>query len=168
MLVKRFVLLYTNFMTLEGKIAQILVNTRKMIAIAESCTGGHLSNRLTNIPGSSKFFKLGIVTYSNAAKTKLLGVPARLIKKSGAVSKEAASAMALGIRQKAGTDFGIGISGIAGPSGGTKAKPVGLVFVAVAGAKDFICARCYFKGNRLKIKSQAAEQALIFLLDFLS
>lgn len=167
-LVKFFVLAYNGVMPLEAEIARLLTAKKKTLAAAESCTGGLLAHRLTNISGSSKFFKLGVVTYSNDAKSQFLGVPAQLIRKYGAVSKEVVSAMALGVRKKAKADFGIGISGIAGPTGGTKAKPVGLVYIAVAGPKNFICAHCRFKGNRLKVKQQAADQALTFLSDFLS
>lgn len=167
-LVKFFVLLYNGLMPLETKIARILTRKGKTLAVAESCTGGLLSHRLTNISGSSKFFKLGVVTYSNDAKAKMLGISAKVIKKYGAVSREVASAMAAGVRKKARADFGVGISGIAGPTGGTKEKPVGLVFIAVSGKKSNINARCLFKGSRLRVKTQAVTHALKLILELAS
>ena len=168
MLVKRFVLLYTNFMTLEGKIAQILINTRKTIAIAESCTGGHLSNRLTNIPGSSLFLKMAIVAYSNEAKIKILKIPRWLIRQHGAVSQQVAIAMAKQARNMLDTDLGVGITGIAGPSGGTKTKPVGLAYIAVCTQVESLCLGCHFRGTRSRIKNHATTRALRLLYKFLS
>ncbi|HWW75015.1 MAG TPA: competence/damage-inducible protein A, partial [Pyrinomonadaceae bacterium] len=102
------------------------------LATAESCTGGLVAHRLTEVPGSSNYFTEGVVTYSNEAKTRLLGVPAELIEAHGAVSAEVAEAMAVGVKQRAGTDFGLSVTGIAGPGGGSEEKPVGLVYVALA------------------------------------
>ncbi len=96
--------------------------------MAESCTGGLITDRLTDIPGSSAFLERGVVTYSNAAKTALLGVPETVIREHGAVSAETARLMAEGVRKSAGTDLGLAVTGIAGPSGGTEAKPVGTVY----------------------------------------
>ena len=111
-------------MLLEKKAAALLLKQRKTLAIAESCTGGLLCHRLTNIPGSSNFLKVGLVTYSNTSKIKLLKVPSPLIKKHGAVSSAAAQRMAQGVRKLFNTDFGVAITGIAGPTGETKEKPV--------------------------------------------
>lgn len=152
------------FMSIEKQVAQWLIKHKNTLSIAESCTGGLLAHRLTNIPGSSQFLKLGIIAYSNEAKSKLLKVPPLTIKKHGAVSAPVALRMARQVKKIAKTNFGVSISGIAGPTGGTKNKPVGLVFIALCSDKNYLCIRCLFKENRLKIKSQAATQALLMLL----
>ncbi|MCA9407739.1 MAG: CinA family protein [Candidatus Omnitrophica bacterium] len=154
-------------MRLEEKVIQYLKNSHQSLSIAESCTGGLLGHRVTNIPGSSVVFKGGIVAYSNAAKTKLLKVPDALITKKGAVSNDVACQMALGVRSLFKTDFGVGITGIAGPEGGTLKKPLGLTYIAVNAKKELICLKCIFPGNRLQVKTQAAAQALRLLLEFL-
>ena len=102
------------------------------VAVAESCTGGLLAQRLTEVPGSSKYFIEGVVAYANDVKTRTLGVEPMLLLEHGAVSAPVAEAMAEGIRQRAGTDFGLSTTGIAGPGGGTEEKPVGTVFIALA------------------------------------
>lgn len=154
-------------MALEHKIAKKLIQSRKTLSIAESCTGGLLSNRLTNVPGSSQFLKLSIVAYSNAAKTKLLNVPEKLIRQNGAVSSQVATALAHNVRKILKTDFGIGITGIAGPSGASRLKPVGLTYIAVSTPFDILCLECQFKGARSIIKTQAVNQALRTLEEFL-
>lgn len=154
-------------MKTEQKVAQALTNQKKSISIAESCTGGLLSHRLTNIPGSSAFLKCGIVAYSNETKEKLLKVPPDILKKYGAVSEQTAVAMAKGVRRIHQTDFGVGITGIAGPDGGTKSKPVGLVYIAVQTKLESLCLKCQFTGTRSAIKLQASSLALELLLEFL-
>lgn len=153
----------TNSMRLEQKVFQKFMLKPKTLAIAESCTGGLVSHLLTNMAGSSQFFKLGIIAYANCAKTKILKVPPDLLKKHGAVSKPVAEAMARGVRQILNTDYGLSITGIAGPSGGSKAKPIGLVFIAVSRRQKTIVKKCLFKGSRLSIKQQAAQTALKML-----
>ena len=155
-------------MQLEEKIARILIKKKKTVAVAESCTGGLLAHRLTNIPGSSSFFKIGIITYSNESKIKLLNIPPRLIQRYGAVSAEVAVAMAQGAQKILKTDFGISITGIAGPNGATLQKPIGLTFVAVIHHEKIICAKFHLKGQRQNIKRQAATRALLLLNQFLS
>jgi nicotinamide-nucleotide amidase len=155
-------------MLIEEKVAKSLINTKKTLSIAESCTGGLLSNRLTNIPGSSDFLKLALVAYSNEAKIKFLKVPQATIRKHGAVSTQVAIAMAQGARKSLKTDFGIGITGIAGPGGGTKAKPVGLTFIAICTEIETLCLECVFVGSRKSIKTQAATRALRSLYEFLA
>ena len=145
------------------EIYDILVRKEKTLAVTESCTGGLLSSLLTRISGSSQYFMLGVVTYSNKAKESLLKIPTSLIEKNGAVSKPVAAAMAKNIRKIAKTDFGIGITGIAGPTGGTPIKPVGTVFIAVANKNKTICARYCFKGNRASIRKKSAVTALQLL-----
>src|SRR5271169_512644 len=114
----------TNSMRLEQKIFKKYLQRAQTLAVAESCTGGLIGDRLTNIAGASAFFLLGIIAYDNAAKTKILGVPAILLKKHGAVSSSAAKAMAQGVRKILKTDYGLSVTGIAGPGGGSKDKPV--------------------------------------------
>lgn len=154
-------------MLIERKVAQLLTNRQKTLSVAESCTGGGLSNRLTNIAGSSRFFKLGLVTYSNEAKMKFLKIPSTVLIKHGAVSSEVARRMAHSIRKILNTDFGMGLTGIAGPTGATTKKPIGLTIIAISTKHKTICKQFIFKGNRLSIKSQAATQALKMLLNFL-
>jgi len=150
---------------LEHTVAKALLRKRKTIGVAESCTGGLVSHRLTNISGSSGYYKMGLVAYSNKAKENLLGVSAKLIAKYGAVSKQIALEMAIGIRFLASTDIGMAITGIAGPTGGTKSKPVGLVYIALASGKKRIVKEFRFKGSREDIKLQASRAALELLLD---
>ncbi len=154
-------------MLLEKKIANLLIQKNKTLSIAESCTGGLLTHRLTNVPGSSQFFRLGVIAYSYDSKVKVLNVPSSLIKQFGAVSRPAAQAMSQSVRKILRSDIGIGITGIAGPAGGTKIKPVGLVFIAMSSSAYTFCQEYYFKGTRLQIKQQAATQALKLFLKFL-
>lgn len=146
-----------------SKIHLTLIKKGKTVAVAESCTGGLLSNLLTRISGSSKYFILGIVAYSNKTKENILKIPSQLIAKKGAVSREAAKIMAQAVRKLAKTDFGIGITGIAGPSGATAKKPVGTVFIAIDSKNKKICQRFLFKGNRDTIRKKAALKAVALL-----
>lgn len=133
------------------------------VATAESCTGGLVAHRLTEVPGSSKYFMEGVVTYSNEAKTRLLGVPRELIEAHGAVSAEVAEAMAVGVKRRAGTDFGLSVTGIAGPGGGSEEKPVGLVYVALADDAHTEHKRVLLPGDRHLIRSRASQFALDLL-----
>ncbi|MFA5362233.1 MAG: CinA family protein [Candidatus Omnitrophota bacterium] len=151
--------------SLISQIHKILLETDKTVAVAESCTGGLLSSLLTNLSGSSHYFKLGAVVYSNESKTNILKIPARLISGKGAVSKEVAVLLAKNIRKAAKTDIGIGITGIAGPTGGTAKKPVGTVYIAVAGAGVTACVKNIFKGSRGSIQKQSAVKALRLLYE---
>lgn len=155
-------------MKLEEKIVQKLIQKQKTLATAESCTGGLLASKITEISGSSNVFKGGLVTYSNEAKITFAKVPAKIIKKQGAVSEDIAIGLAQGTRKAHQSHFGIGITGIAGPSGGTKTKPVGLVFIAVCNEVETICLKCQFKGARAQIRRQTVTQALKLLLEFLA
>jgi nicotinamide-nucleotide amidase len=146
--------------TLEYAVAKLLKECNKTIAIAESCTGGLVSDKLTNIPGISEFFLEGVVAYSNKAKIDRLDVPEGLILKHGAVSLQVARAMAEGVKKRASANIGVGITGIAGPTGATKEKPVGLVYIAIAG-DDFVEVKeCRFRGSRRDIKNFSANTAL--------
>jgi nicotinamide-nucleotide amidase len=149
--------------TLEEVVGKELIRKRMSLSIAESCTGGLISNRITNISGSSKYFDNGIVTYSNESKIRDLGVDKKLIERYGAVSRPVAIAMAKGMLKKSGSDVALAVTGIAGPTGGTKNKPVGLVYIALAHMKKTHCIECHFVGNRADIKHQTATAALDLL-----
>jgi nicotinamide-nucleotide amidase len=122
--------------SLEEAVVHLLAERRLTVATAESCTGGLVAKRITDIPGSSEVFHMGAVTYANEIKTKLLGVPEDTLAQYGAVSPQVAKLMAQGVRERSGADFGVGITGIAGPDGGTPEKPVGLVYLALSDGKD--------------------------------
>lgn len=154
-------------MQLEQKVAQQLIKQGKTLSAAESCTGGLLSHRLTNIPGSSAFLMASIVSYSNQAKINLLKVPASSIRKNGAVSAPVAQLMARNTRKLFNTDLSVAISGIAGPTGGSAQKPVGTVFMTACDRGRTISEHNVFKGSRLQIKKQAADRALELLLKLL-
>lgn len=145
---------------LEEVVGKLLRINKKNLAVAESCTGGFLAHRLTNVPGSSDYFIQGIVAYSNETKTNLLDVPPDLIKKHGAVSLEVAKAMAIGVKRKAHSNLGVAITGIAGPTGGTQEKPVGLVYVALAWEEGSEVSKNLFLGKREAIKFQSSQKAL--------
>lgn len=146
-----------------NQIHKLLLKNKKKIAVAESCTGGFVSNLLTRISGSSQYFVLGIVAYSNKVKRNILKIPRLIIVKEGAVSKEVARRMAGMVRKIAETDFGIGITGIAGPTGGTQQKPVGTVFIAIDSKRKKICRRFLFRGSRFNIIRRAALKSLELL-----
>jgi nicotinamide-nucleotide amidase len=154
--------------TLEGNIGKLLKDNNWTLAVAESCTGGLIGHRLTNVSGSSDYFLEGAVTYSNEAKQIRLCVDPALIQAHGAVSEEVASAMAEGIRQRAGSDFGLAVTGIAGPTGGTPDKPVGLTFIAVTGTQGTRCEKFRFHQDRVRNKERAAQAALNLLRLYLS
>ncbi len=146
--------------TIEEVIGRKLRERRETLAVAESCTGGLIANRLTNIPGSSDYFMRGYVTYSNEAKIELLGVPLASITQYGAVSEACAKAMAEGARMKSGTTYGLATTGIAGPSGGTPDKPVGLVWVALATPENVITRHIIFTNDRMINKERFSQLAL--------
>lgn len=133
------------------------------LAVAESCTGGLIAERLTNVPGASKYFVEGLVTYSNESKTRLLGVDKKLIREYGAVSSQVARDMARGVRHRAKTDFGLAVTGIAGPDGGTEEKPVGLVFIALADDAHTEHKKLTLPGDRELIRWRASQAALDML-----
>jgi len=130
------------------------------LAVAESCTGGLLAQRITSVSGSSRYFVGGAIVYSNELKTSLAGVPAELIEKHGAVSREVAAALAEGIRERCGATFGLGVTGVAGPTGGTAEKPVGLVFHGLASDDPTEVIERKFPGDRKRIRWFASQQAL--------
>jgi nicotinamide-nucleotide amidase len=146
--------------SLEQIVGYYLQMRNATLAVAESCTGGLLAERITSVSGSSRYFLGGAVVYSNKLKTKFAAVPADLIKKYGAVSAEVAKVMAEGIRERCGATFGVGITGVAGPTGGTPDKPVGLVFHALAGDRGTDVVERNFPGDRKRVRWFAAQQAL--------
>jgi len=154
--------------TLEGMIGALLTEKKLTISIAESLTGGLIADRITNVPGSSAYFERGIVAYSNRSKTELLGVPEEVIREHGAVSRETAVLMAEGVRKTSGADVGLATTGIAGPSGGTGAKPVGTVFIAVSDGTRTVCRDFAFKWERRRIKEITTQWALELTRRFLA
>jgi nicotinamide-nucleotide amidase len=146
--------------TLESVVGTLLTDRGWTIATAESCTGGLVSSRITDIPGSSGYFTMGVVAYSNEAKERILGVPAELIREHGAVSEEVARAMAEGVRKVAGTDVGVALTGIMGPDGGTDEKPVGLAWVAVADASGTVTGQINTAWDRVANKRRTSQHAL--------
>jgi nicotinamide-nucleotide amidase len=149
--------------TLEGLVGRLLRARGWTVALAESCTGGLVGHRLTQVGGSSAYFERGLVVYSNAAKQALLGVPEAVLREHGAVSAACAEAMARGARERGGTDVGVSVTGIAGPDGGTPTKPVGTVFVAVADAHGTVVERHRFDRDREGNKALSAMHALDLL-----
>ena len=157
-----------NGLGLEAVVGELLRARKFTIATAESCSGGLLASRLTDVPGSSDYVQQGVVCYSNQSKTDWLDVPQALIQEHGAVSEPVATAMAAGIRAKTSADVGVGITGIAGPGGGTPEKPVGTVAIAVAVPGDARVRTFQFFGGRDMVKFQSAQAALNMLRLMLS
>ena len=151
-------------MMLEEKVGAILAERGLTLVTAESCTGGLVGHRLTNVPGSSGYYLGGLVTYSDHLKKGLLGVSPATLAEHGAVSEATAREMARGARERLEADLAVSITGIAGPEGGTPQKPVGLVYVALSSPAGEVCRRHLFDGDRLAVKEQSAEAALRLLL----
>jgi nicotinamide-nucleotide amidase len=157
----------TDDETLEQVVGRQLSAAQLTIALAESCTGGLLSSRLTDIPGSSAYFRGSVVCYSNNSKVLAVGVPQGLINRHGAVSQEVAEAMATGIKDRMASEIGVGITGIAGPGGAVKDKPVGLVYIAIAGPSGIKSYKHQFTGPRSAIKHRSANAALNYVRQFI-
>ncbi len=151
---------------LEEEVARLLLSQKLTIAVAESCTGGLICHRLTNVSGSSDYLEMGVVTYSNRSKIALLGVSERIIKEHGAVSEACVRAMAIGVKGLAGTDLGLAVSGIAGPTGGMPDKPVGTVYMALVSYEDVQCWKYFFEGTRGEVKQQASDEGLTRIRDY--
>lgn len=147
----------------EETVGRLLRTRGLTLAVAESCSGGLICHRITNVPGASDYFLGGVVTYSNQAKVDLLQVPEATLTAHGAVSAETAVAMAAGVRDLFHAQVSVAVTGIAGPTGGTPQKPVGTVFIAVAGPKGVAARRFAFQGRREEIKAQTAQAALAWL-----
>lgn len=149
--------------TLEHVVVHKLIDRGLKLAVAESCTGGLITSRITDVPGSSDALLLGVVSYSNQAKMEQLGVPEQLLIDHGAVSEQVARAMAEGVRRISRADVGISVTGIAGPGGGSIEKPVGLVYMALTSDKETIARRYQFSGTRVDIKLRSSQEALDML-----
>lgn len=151
----------------EVLLGELLIERGLTLAVAESCTGGLISHRITNVSGSSTYFLGGVIAYANEVKEHLLGVSPQTLEKFGAVSFETVLEMARGVRDALSADIGISTSGIAGPTGGTSDKPVGTVWIGISSAMSGAALVFHFEGNRLSIKEQAAQAALQALLNHL-
>ncbi len=152
-------------MKLNNKIISLLKKKKFKLAIAESCTGGMLSNYITSVSGSSKIFTLGLITYSNQAKISILKVPQKIIKKNGAVSVQCCLAMVNNLSKISKSKVCISITGIAGPKGGSKQKPVGLVYIGIRVGRKVAINKCNFRNNgRTFIQKQAVKKSLNLLL----
>ncbi|KXA99597.1 hypothetical protein AKJ41_05180 [candidate division MSBL1 archaeon SCGC-AAA259O05] len=149
---------------LVEKVSQLLKKKDIKLAVAESCTGGLIGHSLTNVSGSSEYFNRGIISYSNESKVELLDVSNEVLEKYGAVSKPVAREMAEGVRTKSNVDIGISSTGIAGPTGGTEEKPVGLVYLGLSKGEETSVEKYVFSGNRLENKINACESALNLIL----
>ena len=153
---------------LEAEIGECLLARKLTVSVAESCTGGLIAHRLTNVPGSSTYFVGGVVAYAYEVKERILGVSHHTLYDYGAVSEQTAREMAHGVRRTLGTDIGVSVTGIAGPGGGLPGKPVGLTWIALS-ARDADQAREFtWSGDRAANKAQSAEAALRLLLDYLA
>ena len=150
---------------LAQQLGAALLSSESKVTTAESCTGGGIAEAITRIAGSSAWFEAGFVTYSNAQKTKMLGVPENLFTTVGAVSEEVVIAMAKGALAQSGADFSVAVSGIAGPDGGTAEKPVGTVWLAWATRNVVITERADFKGDRTNVREQTVVRALEKLVE---
>ncbi len=144
----------------EQVLGRLLRRKGLTLAVAESCTGGLIGDRITNVPGSSGYFRGGVIAYSDDAKKKLLGVKSLTLKKWGAVSEQTVSEMAAGVCSRLGADVGVAVSGVAGPGGGTQVKPVGLVCICVRAERQQTAERHLFRGDRRAVKEQSAAAAL--------
>lgn len=155
----------TNLVDVAGRLGKLLQERKLVCSTAESCTGGLVATSVTDIAGSSAWFEQGWVTYSNEAKIALLGVPAELLEKHGAVSREVVESMAAGAVLKSGADISVAVSGIAGPGGATPGKPVGTVWLAwhYAGISSSEC--CLFQGDRRDVRLDSATRAIIGMIE---
>ena len=150
----------TDNQEMEDVVGRLLIEKGRTISVAESCTGGLIGHRLTNVPGSSGYFCGGVVSYSNQSKVNILGVDAETINEYGAVSGETAQEMARGIRERMESDLGVAVTGIAGPDGGSRDKPVGTVYIGFSNAEKGFSRRYGFWGNRKQIKLNTSMMAL--------
>ena len=150
-------------LALENEIGTLLVERKKTLSVAESCTGGMLASRITSVGGSSAYFLGGIIAYANAVKVRELGIDPDMLERDGAVSDAVARGMAQSVRMRFCADFGIGITGIAGPSGGVAEKEVGLVYIAVASVGSCTVKECHFEGDRTAVREASCRESLRIL-----
>jgi len=153
---------------LSASIGKALADRSLTVSTAESCTGGLLSHTLTGVSGSSQYFIGGVIAYSNQIKEEVLGVRSETLLEHGAVSEETAREMAAGIRERFNTDIGLSTTGIAGPTGGTPTKPVGLVWIGISAHEATFAFECHFKGSRDEVKVSTVSEVLTRLLEFLN
>lgn len=152
---------------LENILVKKLVERGMKVALAESCTGGLVAERITSVSGASQCFDLGVVSYANEQKEKILGVDKNTLETLGAVSKEVAYQMSAGIKKLSGADFGVGITGLAGPGGATEFKPVGLVYISVCSASEHKAFEYHFTGDRDEVREKSADEALRLVIEML-
>lgn len=150
---------------IEERVVKLLQEKKWKISTAESCTGGAVAAMLVNVPGASDVFDEGFITYSNKAKHKYLGVKKSTLKIHGAVSRKTAKEMCSGLCRETGANVGVGITGIAGPGGGTPEKPVGLVYIGVCVNGDVTVKKCQFSGDRSQVRLQSVQTALEMVLE---
>ena len=153
---------------LELSVGKLLAKKKLTLAVAESVTGGLISDKITNVSGSSRYFLMGVIAYSNKSKEKLLGVSRKTLQKYGAVSKEIALSMACGVKRRAGSHIGLSTTGVAGPKGETRKKPVGLVYIGIDVGWIKLVKKVNFKGKREFIKRKAAESSLKLLIKLIA
>jgi PncC family amidohydrolase len=149
------------------RVGKLLTSARMTLAVAESCTGGMLGSWLTSVPGSSAYFLGGVLSYDDSIKVSLLRVPAQVIREQGAVSAESAIAMARGVREITGADLGLSITGVAGPGGGTDAKPVGTTFIALSDSSSERVEHKTWRGDRTQNREQSVRFAIQWLIEYL-
>ena len=152
---------------LEVTLGKLLTEKKYTLALAESCTGGLVTHRLTNVPGSSNYVTASVIAYAYGAKVAALGVSWDTLNRFGAVSEETVREMARGARERFGATIGLAVTGIAGPGGGTADKPVGLTYFGLADAKQVMIEKHIWKGNRIEVKEQSAQAALEFVYRYL-
>lgn len=153
---------------MESVIGQMLRDKRLTISVAESCTGGLIGNLLTNVPGSSFYFLGGVIAYSNQSKVDLLGVSSDTLEKYGAVSDQTVKEMAEGVRKRLNSDVGLAVTGIAGPDGGSREKPVGTVHIGLSASNEVFTRRYHFQGTREQVKQESSKMALDWVRRYLN
>lgn len=153
---------------LESHLGQLLSESGLWLAVAESCTGGLICHMITNVPGSSSYFRGGVIAYANEVKTESLSVAAATLENFGAVSVETVVEMASGVRKALKADIGLSVSGIAGPDGGTDEKPVGTIWIGLSASDTEVAELFHFSGERGEIKKQAAKTALQLVIEYLT
>ncbi len=153
--------------SLEEQLGKDLAERKLTLSAAESCTGGLMSSRITDIPGSSEYFRGGVVAYQNDVKERILGVPHEVIAKHGVISEETVTAMAAGCRRLFASDIAVAITGLAGPGGGTAEKPVGLVYIGLATNAGVVAHRYQWNGDRIQNKKKAVDTAITLILEAL-
>jgi nicotinamide-nucleotide amidase len=152
---------------MERVVGKLLLQSNFKLAVAESCTGGLICRKITNSPGSSTYLLGGVVSYSNSLKTIYLGVSPKLLETKGAVSREVAEEMAVGVRSKSGADIGLAVTGIAGPDGGSEDKPIGTVYIAIATSEENWVTKFHFHGDRSQIREISAQSGLDLIRKYL-